>query len=84
MKMIKKFEDFKLNNRKGDLFTLDDIIDCIKKDGVIYSTIVKNYPGNDPDSPIKPVSVDNDGLITVDIEGMEYTVDLEDVEKIDF
>lgn len=84
MKWLKLFEDFKLNNKEGSLITIDDIIKCIKGGGVIYTTIVNDYPDNDPKESIRPVSVDNDGLITVDIDGYEYTVDIKNVEKINF
>lgn len=84
MKWIKLFEDFKTNNQEGDLITEDDIIKCIKSGGVIYSTIVKDYPDNNPDEPIKPVSIDEDGLITVDIDGNQYSVDVKSVEKVEF
>ena len=84
MKWIKLFEDFKQNNEEGTLITMDDIINCIKNKGVIYATIIKEYPGNDPKDPITPIDIDEDGLITVDIDGNEYYVDLDDVEKIEF
>ncbi len=84
MKRIKLFEDFKQNNEEGTLITMDDIINCIKKKGVIYTTIVKEYPDNNPEDPITPVDIDEDGLITVEIDGNEYYVDLDDVEKIEF
>ena len=84
MRWIKLFEDFKTNNQEGDLITEDDIIKCIKSGGVIYSTIVKDYPDNNPDEPIKPVSIDEDGLITVDIDGNQYSVDIKSVEKVEF
>lgn len=84
MRRIKLFEDFKQNNEEGTLITIDDIVKCIKKRGVIYSTIVKEYPDNDPKEPITPVDIDEDGLITVDIDGNEYYVDLDDVEKIEY
>jgi len=84
MKRLKLFEDFKFNNEQGELITIDDIIKCIKNNGVIYATIINDYPENDPEDPINPLSIDDDGLITVDIDGSEYTVDLKDVEKINF
>jgi hypothetical protein len=84
MKWIKLFEDFKQNNEEGTLITIDDIINCIKERGVIYATIIKEFPENDPKDPITPVDIDEDGLITVEIEGKEYYVDLENVEKIEF
>jgi hypothetical protein len=83
MKWIKLFEDFKQNNEEGTLITQDDIIKCIKKRGVIYATIVKEYPNNDPKDPITPVDIDEDGLITVDIDGKKYSIDLKNVEKIE-
>jgi hypothetical protein len=84
MKWIKLFEDFKQNNEEGTLITIDDIINCIKERGVIYSTIIKEYPGNNPKDPITPVDIDEDGLNTVEIDGGEYYVDLDDVEKIEY
>lgn len=44
MKWIKLFEDFKKNNEEGTLITQEDIINCIKKGGLVFSTIVHDYP----------------------------------------
>lgn len=79
MKWIKLFEDFKVNN-----ITQEDIIKCAKSGGVIYPTIVKCLPENDPKEPLRVVSVDEDGLITIEFDGNEYEVDLNDVEKIEY
>ena len=84
MKWIKLFEDFKQNNEEGTLITIDDIVNCIKNGGVIYSTIVKEYPDNKPKDPLRPIDIDEDGLITVEIDDNEYYVDLNDVEKIEY
>ena len=84
MKWIKLFEDFKQNNEEGTLITIDDIINCIKKRGVIYATIIKEYPGNNPKDPITPIDIDEDGLITVEIDGEEYYVDLDNIEKVEY
>jgi hypothetical protein len=78
LRRIKLYEDFKQNN-----ITLDDIIECIDRGGVIYSNIVRNFPDNEPKEPMNPVSVDDDGLITVEIDGKNYEVDLKDVTKIE-
>jgi hypothetical protein len=83
MKWIKLFEDFKMNNDEGTLINEDDIIKCIKDGGLIYSTIVHDFPENDPEKGMSPIDIDEDGLITVEIDGKEYTVDLNDVEKIE-
>jgi hypothetical protein len=79
MKHLKLFEDFKVAN-----ITIDDIIECIKHGGVVYATIVKKLPNNDPKDPLKVVSVDEDGLITIEHEGNEYEINLKDVEKIEY
>lgn len=84
MRRIKLFEDFKNNNQEGTLITFDDVINCIKSGGVIYSTIIKDLPGNDPDEPLKPVDIDNDGLVTIEHDGSEYTINLKDIEKIEY
>ena len=79
MKHLKFFEAFKYKN-----FTIQDIINCIKSKGFIYASIVNNLPDTDPDMAINPMSVDDDGLITVEIDGKEYEVELRNVEKIEF
>jgi hypothetical protein len=84
MKWIKLFEDFKTNNKEGTLLSEEDIIKCIKSGGVIYSSIIKDYPDNNPDEPLNPVSIDEDGLITVEIDGDEYSIDIKNVEKVEF
>ena len=84
MKWMKLFEDFKKNNIEGTLITQDDIIKCIKERGLIYATIVKDFPDNKPEEGMTPIDIDEDGLITVDIDGIEYNIDLNDVEKIEF
>lgn len=84
MKYLKLFEDFKQNNEERSLITSDDIINCIKSRGVIYVTIIKDLPGNDPKVPINPVDIDADGLITVKIDNREYYVSLDKVERIEY
>lgn len=77
-KYIHIFEDFKQKN-----ITRDDIQKCIDNDGFIETDIVKDLPDN-PSEPIRPVSVDDDGEITVEIDGSYYQVDLENVLKITY
>lgn len=84
MKHIKLYEDFKVNNQEGTLITIDDIINCIKNDGVIYATIIKNLPDNDPKEPLSPVSIDDDGLVTIEYDGSEYEIKLDNIEKVEF
>ena len=84
MKWIKFFEDFKKNNEEGTLITQADIIKCVKNRGLIYATIVHEFPGNKPGKGMTPIDIDEDGLITVEVDGKQYNIDLNDVEKIEF
>lgn len=84
MKFIKTFERFKNNNIEGNLITIKDILNCIKKDGVIYSSIIIDYPDNDPETPLKPIDIDEDGLISILTDDGNYTVDIKDVERIEY
>ena len=83
MKLIKLFEDFKQNNEIGDLLSQEDIINCIERDGLIYATIVQEIPDNDPKEPLKPLDIDEDGLVTIEQNNKIGYVKLEDVEKIE-
>jgi hypothetical protein len=79
MKHIKLFEDFKQKN-----ITTDDVIECINNGGVLYATIIKNFPDNDPEIPLNPVSVDNEGTVTVELDGKNYEVELRHIDKIEW
>ncbi len=79
----------KLNNQAGDLIKYEDIQDCIIKNSdsdekkhAIYATIVQEIPKNDPEMPLFPVDIDEDGLVTVEQDGKIGYVKLKDVEKI--
>lgn len=71
-------ERFKYKN-----ITPEEVRETIKKGGYIYATIVKGFPNNDKNEPLKPVDIDSDGLITVEFRGQIYEVDIEDVDKVD-
>lgn len=79
MKWIKLYEEF-----QDSKVSIEDIIDCIEKGGQIYSDIVKEYPKNDPSEPLTPLSIDDDGIIAVEIDGRNYEIDIKDVKKIDY
>lgn len=79
----------KRNNQAGDLIKYEDISDCIRKNSdsdekkhVIFATIVQEIPKNDPETPLFPVDIDEDGLITVEQDEKIGYVKLKDVEKI--
>lgn len=84
IKSFKLFEDTKKNNLEGTLITQDDIIDTIKNGGTITASVVKDNKLHKPDDIIKPISIDDDGLIVVEIDNDEYYVDLDDVREINF
>lgn len=76
---IMMFEDFKQKN-----ITLDDVVRCIDNGGVLYATIIENFPDNDPEIPLNPVSVDEDGMVTVEIDSDNYEVHLKNIDKIEW
>lgn len=78
MKYLKLFEDYKV---KG--ITINDIIQCIENDGVIYCDIIHDYPNHDKDDKLKPISVDNN-TVSVIIDGINYDINIEDITKIEF
>jgi len=78
MRWLKLYEEF-----EGSKFKIDDVIRCIENDGVIYATIVSDYPDNDPNKPLKPLSVDDDGMVAVEKDGVIYEVDMKNIDKIE-
>ena len=79
MKYIELFEKFKQKN-----ITIDDIIKCIDHGGVIYATIINNFPDNNPEEPLNPESIDNDGTITIELNGKNYEVELKNVDRMEW
>lgn len=61
---LKKFSEI-LNNKEGSIITIEDIIKAIKADKYIFVELVSDFKNHNPDEAVKPVSVDNNGLITV-------------------
>ena len=92
MRYIKVFEDFsdksnkitKKNNPDDSLITKDDIRKCIQSGGVIYATIIKEFADNDPKKALRPVSIDDDGLVTVEYDNDEYEVSLKNINSIEY
>lgn len=73
------FEDFKSKN-----ITVDDVVKCIDAGGVVYATVVSGLPGNDPEMPMLPVSVDESGLVTVFVDGTYHEVELRNIDRIEW
>jgi len=77
MKYLKIFEEFDLG------ITVDDIIDIIKNGGSIYADTIIDYPKNDPEAPLYPISIDDDGEIVVRIDDEEYTTRIKYITRIE-
>lgn len=75
MKWLKLFEEY-------SRVSVDQLVELAKNGGYIYTNTVKNYPHHKEDTPLKVVSVDNDGLTTVDIGGKSYEVDIENIKGV--
>lgn len=75
---IKFFEDF-----KKKFIKIEDVINCINNNGFLEADVVKGYSGK-IERKIRPLSIDDDGEITVDIDSKTYYVDLEDVKNINW
>lgn len=84
MKTIKLFEDFKLNNIEGNIITVEDIIECIDKGGLLYAETINDYPDHNEEEGLKVLDIDNEGLITVEIDSQHHEVDLDNVIKIEY
>lgn len=63
--------------------SVDDIIKVIKEGGYIYAKNVKDYDNHKTEDKIKPIEIDNDGNISVEIDGHIYYTKLRYVYKIE-
>lgn len=84
MKWIKLFEDFKVNNLSSDLIKSEDIRKCALKGGKVFSTIIEDYPGNNPDKGYQIKDIDEFDKITINVNGHFKTIDLKDVDRIEY
>jgi hypothetical protein len=50
----------------------------------LYASTIKNFAEADPNKALIPVSIDNEGLITVLYDNEEHEVHLHNVDKIDY
>ena len=85
MKRLKSFNNFINEDYKVNNITEDDIIQCIKSGGTIYSDIVSEHPNNKDwnNEPLTPTDIENNE-ITVDIDGTPHYVKLENVKRIEW
>ena len=76
MRWLKLYEEF-----ENSKVTVQNIIDCVNNGGKIFATIIKDYPNNDPNEPLTPVSIDND-TVTVEIDGNHYDIDINNINRV--
>lgn len=69
--------------KESNHYDIDDIIKCIERGGSIYATIVDKFPENDPKEPLSPVSVDEDGLVTINKDGRHYEIKLKNIDRVE-
>ena len=79
MKYIMLFEDFKQNN-----IHIEDVVKCIDRGGVIYAKIINDFPKNDPDVSLNPISIDEEGTVTVELDGENHEVELKNIDRIEW
>lgn len=75
--MIKLFDQFEYSR-----FSEDDIISVIKNGDFIYVKNIKNLPDHEEENPVRPLDIDDDGLITIEVDGKDYEVNLKNVIKL--
>jgi hypothetical protein len=66
----------------NSLFSLDDIVDLIETGGLIRVKNIKNLPDHNESDIVKPISVDDDGLITISTNSGEFEVEVNNVIEI--
>lgn len=84
MKIYKISEKYKLNNIEGDLIKEEDILNCIKAKGVIYTDIVEDLPEDIADMPLNPVDIDSEGNITIEYGGDYHNVLLDNIKRVEY
>lgn len=73
MKHLKYFESV----------SLDDVIGCIDNGNVLYIKAIPEVPGHNPEEAVRPVSITDDGIITIEINGEYHDALLRNVSKIE-
>lgn len=84
MKIYKISEKYKLNNIEGDLIKEEDILNCIKTKGVIYTDIVEDLPEDIADMPLNPIDIDSEGNVTIEYGGDYHNVLLDNIKRVEY
>lgn len=57
-----------------------NLVDLIKRSRMVKCRSIKNLPNHDPNDPVKPVSIDENGLVTIEVDGSYYESELDNIE----
>lgn len=74
---LKLFREFSKST-----FSVDDIVKSIEGGDLIRVKNIKNLPDHDESNPVKPTSVDDDGLITISTDSGDFEVEIGNVIEI--
>lgn len=74
LKLFKEFSE--------STFSVDDIIKSIEDGYLLKVKNIKNLPDHNESDPVKPVSVDDDGLITISTNFGDFEVEIDNVIEI--
>lgn len=72
MKHLKYFESV----------NVDDVIKCIEDENTLFIKAIPGITKHDPNEPVRPVSITDDGIISLEINGDYHDVLLRNVSKI--
>ncbi len=72
MKHLKYFESV----------TVEDVIGCIEDENMLYIKAVPGLPDHNPEEAVRPVSITDDGIISLEINGEYHDASLRNVTKI--
>jgi len=74
LKLFKEFSE--------STFSVDDIVKSIEDGYLLKVKNIKNLPDHNESDPVKPVSVDDDGLITISTNFGDFEVEINNVIEI--
>lgn len=74
LKLFKEFSE--------STFSVDDIVKSIEDGYLLKVKNIKNLPDHNESDPVKPVSVDDDGLITISTNFGDFEVEIDNVIEI--
>lgn len=74
---LKLFREF-----SESTFSVDDIVKSIEAGDLLRVKNIKNLPDHDESDPVKPISVDDDGLVTISTDSGDFEVTIDNIKEI--